>query len=317
MLDKYRIPVAVAVLIFFMMACGASAPDETSVPTEGALFNSTLPAANTGVPTSVVPTGQVVPTSTSGPLFAVTPLPPTPMPVATIAGWETLSQEQLICNGTTNAPPCEDRKIRIRGYSNPISVGAPVVGQSYGWFPKEANIPWIVAVHEGVGPEGFPVGYAFDAGTLMEYVKEDGEYYYVRHPDHLPQFLFTLKKSEVTSAARPAAPFFMKRVPAKWCPAQPEGRWSAKIGETYTWFSIGYRVQFTMLDLFPNAQALMESGRVPDIYKDNGTIVVRQDFEPYTLMGVIDGQGVWLKDANGALFWGPNMYCDYWPDTQP
>lgn len=315
MSKKHRIPIAITILILLAVACGASAPNETSVPTEGALFNLTLPAANTNVPTSVAPTGQVVPTSTSDPLFAVTPLVPTP--VATIPGWETLTQDQLICNGTTKAPPCEDRKVRIRGYDNPTSVGAPVAGQSYGWFPKQEGIPWIVAVHEGVGPAGFPIGYAFDAGTLMEYVKEDGEYYYVRHPEHPAEFLFTLKKSEVTSESRPASPYFMKPVVAKWCPAKPNGRWSAKIGETYTWYSIGYRVQFTMLDLFPNAQALMESGRVPDIYADNGVIVVRQDFEPYTLMGIIEGQGVWLKDANGTLFWAPNMFCDYWPDTAP
>lgn len=260
----------------------------------------------------------VTPATPAGPAVVTTSQPP----VATVTGTlpadpALLTQDKLICNGTTKAPPCEDRKIRIRGFDNPTSVGAPVAGQSYGWFPKQEGIPWIVAVHEGVGPAGFPIGYAFDAGTLMEFVKEDAEYYYVRHPEHPAEFLFTLKKSEVTSVSRPASPYFMKPVVAKWCPAKPNGRWSAKIGETYTWYSIGYHVQFTLLDLFPNAQALMESGRVPDIYADGGVIVVRQDFEPYTLMGIIEGQGVWLKDANGTLFWAPNMFCDYWSDVQP
>lgn len=286
---------AILAVIFITVACGTQAPSAT--PT--AQPTLALPTQSTTVP--------ILPVTTNIP--SVTPTLP--------ADLSLLTQDKLLCNGTSKAPPCEDRKIRIRGFDNPISTGALVAGQSYGWFPIAQGIPWIIAVHEGVGPEGFPMGYAFDAGTLMEFVKEDDAYYYVRHPDHLAEFLFTLSKAEVTSAFKPTAPFFMKPVSANWCPIKPEGRWSAKIGEVYNWYSIGPGVQFSMLELYPNAQELMNSGRMPNTYQDNGVIVVKQDFEPYTLMGILKDKGVWLKDANGVLYWAPNMFCDYWPDVRP
>ncbi len=292
-----------ALILILVSACGGGASESQATP------EPTFDPLSIVSP--AVPAGTAVATATRLPS-------PSPTINATLpADLSLMTQEMLLCNGTTKTPPCEDRKIRIRGYDNPLSTGALVAGQSYGWFPIAQGIPWIIAVHEGVGPQGFPMGYAFDAGTLMEFVKEDDAYYYVRHPDHLVEILFTLSKAEVTSAFKPSAPFFMKPVSANWCPIKPEGRWSAKIGEVYNWYSIGIGVQFSMLELYPNPEELMNSGRMPNTYQDHGVIVVKQDFEPYTLMGILKDKGVWLKDANGVLYWAPNMFCDYWPDVQP
>lgn len=312
-----RILTTIFILVLASLSCQAVANGapltQAPVATDSPSSFSTLSApTQSGSTTLTAPTN--LPSVTNTP-FSLTSEPQFQRPTNEAYVAPDQSGLDLNCDGTRTDVPCEPRKIRIRGFDNPLSDGAPVQGQSYGWFPIAENIPWIIAVHTGVGPQGFPVGYAFDAGTLMQFDHEENGYYYVIHPD-FPGILFTLSTAEVTSQKKPTAAFFMKNVPAKWCPVNPSDGTSTMItvGDTYTWFGLGYHVQFNYLERYPNAEALMQSGTDPDIMANNGELVPVQDFTPMEFVITTATRKPWVK-YNGELMFAPNSFCNYWQDT--
>lgn len=294
-------------LIIFVLACNFVTGDGD--PQDGPALANTLAASTPGeqvFPTTIPSTVQP---PAADPFVFVTP-------TQEIYHAPDQSGLDINCDGARTDVPCEPRRIRIRGFDNPTSVGAPVAGQSYGWFAPE-GIPWVIAVHAGVGPQGFPVGFAFDSGTLMQFQREENGYYYVVHPEY-PGILFTLSTSEVTSQTKPSASYFMKSVPTKWCPVNPADPTHTMItlGETYVWFGLGYSVQFNYFELYPNAAELMALGAEPDVVSNGGTLLPVQDFEPAKLLNTTANGKPWLE-YDGQIVYAPNSFCNYWADGAP
>ncbi len=224
----------------------------------------------------------------------------------------------LNCDGLRTDKPCEPRKIRIRGFSNPTCDGGnPQPGVAYGWFPTSEGIPWITVIHGLPGEPGYPKGYSMDAGSLLTFVKAEGGYWYVTSPE-MPNNPWTLDQSQVSCATRPSADHFMKPVPTKWCTVNPSDGSSTLItvGDTYVWFGLGYKVQFNYMERYADAETLMQSGVEPDIVANNGELVPVQDFEPAQFVTTTASRKPWVR-YNGELLFAPNSYCNYWEDTAP
>jgi len=288
-----------SVLLLFVLACNVFKPGQPK-----AVPSQPKPIATTAV--AVEPTGFLATLTPA--LFST--------PTKEIYVAPDQSGFDIACDGVRTDPPCEPRKIRIRGYDNPTCDGGqPQPGESYGWFPLTEGIPWIIVTHGLPGEPNMPKGWALDAGTLLTFVKAEGGYWFVINPDD-PSTNWTLNQSEVGCASKPSASYFMKSISAPWCPVNPNDGTSTLItvGETYTWFGLGYKVQFNFAERYKNADAIIAAGRDPDIIFDRGEFVPVQDFEPMQFLTTSPNRGSWVI-SNGELLYLGNGFCNYWEDT--
>lgn len=314
MKGPFRLPkevtLAIAILALMALSCqalmgGTPAPESNLAST----LSASTPA-NANLPTQ--------PVAASTQPAATQPVVDFLTPTHSVYVAPDQSGLNLGCDGARTDVPCEPRKIRIRGFSNPTcDGGTPQVGQSYGWFAHEGT-PWIKVTHGLPGEPGIPKGWAKDSGTLLEFVKSEGGYWYVGSDDY-PGYYWTLDQSEVSCASRPSADHFMKPITTKWCPVNPTDGTSTMItlGETYVWFGLGYHVQFNFVERYPDAANMAANGVEPDIVANGGEFIPIQDFEPAKLINTTANRHVWLQLANGETVYAPNSYCNYWPDTAP
>lgn len=298
------------ITLFFLFGCNYATPRTSDID-----IGATLAAASTQAQAPV----EILQTPT---LFST---PQTSGYVDPNIDRKSLTADQLVCDGSSKDQPCEDRKIRIRGLEDPSYCADGLVqGAEYSWFPTQPNVSWLILTR-GLPEEKLrPLGQSADAGTKFTFEFENSDYYFVREPKLPPDTYYSLAKAEVTCAQAPALSEYYVPVTANWCEVLPDGRYTAKEGETYTFYGINTLFannkgqQYSILVKLDQGvlSQFMTDGEWPTLY-GNFELIVRQDFLPYILYKVMKPYGVILEDPESHdLYWGIEMFCDYWVDSQ-
>lgn len=197
----------------------------------------------------------------------------------------------------------EPRNIRVDD-SAPTCSNPAKPGEMTGFWSTK-NHAYITAYSNNHQPEaqdkdGFPV----DSGGRYKLVKEDDLYYYVIGVEYEENVTF--KKSEVSCSVKQAA-YFSVNLYAPW---GPHFKYDAKVGTWNTWYGYGLGLQYSLLEYYPAWESLMQADVEPT---DNHWWEGRDDFRPYNLLKVV-GEGVWLQDMDGRVYWSKYMVTNYWPD---
>lgn len=316
MSKQFRTFVYALPLVFFLMACGAAATPAPDFPVV-----ATAPAAFAAQPADL-------PAPTDLPQIAPTTIPPTiasDQP-ATILDRKALTADQLRCDGTNQAPPCEQRKIRIRGWDDAkLCTKDRVKGEIYSFFPQQAHVSWVTVIH-GLPEEGGigPKGNAYDAGSKFTYDHENDSYFFVTEEGMPPSTFYSIAKSEATCETRSPEQEYYVDIKANWCPYQPDGRYTAIEGQTYTFYGINNMlannkpVQFSFLIKFQDPDLLISSNADMGVWTMPWDVVARQDFGQYILYKINAPYGVWVQDPiTKEKFWAPELFCDWFHDSQP
>lgn len=312
---KHNSLFALIALLLASLACNLVQPTPAPIP-----FPTEAPA--TAKPTEAA---VIVDMPTSEPTAQPAPAIEVPQSESGLPR-EEMTADDLQCDGTTDAPPCERRKIRIRGWEEAkLCPATRVKGESYSFFPIQPRTSWVTVIH-GIPEEGGigPVGWAYDAGTKFMYDHESDQYYFVTEAGMPAGTFYSIAKSEASCETKSPEKEYWVSISADFCPVKPDGRYSAQEGKTYTFYGINTffadnkGVQFSILVKFDDPQALIDSNADMSMWSQEHELVNRNDFAPYILKKIAAPYGVWLKDpVTQEIFWAPEMFCDYWRDTQP
>lgn len=198
----------------------------------------------------------------------------------------------------------EPRNIRVDDSAPTCPNNQVKKGDEVGFWSTQ-NHAYITGYANNWQPEAQEQdGFPYDSGARFKVDHEDNLYYYVENVEYAG--FLTLKKSEVSCSTKQPA-YYPVNLYAPW---GPHFKYDAKVGTWNTWYGYGLGLQYSLVEYYPAWESLIKADVEPS---DNHWFEGRDDFRPYKLLKVV-GEGVWLQDMEGRVFWSKYMVTNYWPD---